>query len=159
MNTHDELLQEFREFATTASTTDALMRHMAQRLHETMTRYNWVGFYLVDPADPGILLIGPFVGSFTPNERIPLDQGLCGAAASTRQTIVVDDVSNDPRYLTGSTMVNSEIVVPIFARNKLAGELDVESYFPATFAKEEQTFVEACAAIVGKYLDKTAGRT
>ena len=130
------------------------MEHIARRLHEEMTRYNWVGFYLVDPADPGVLLIGPFVGSFTPNARIPLDTGLCGAAATTRQTVLVQDVSKDPRYLPGSTMVNSEIVVPIFVRNDLAGELDVESYFAGTFDKAEQDFVEACATIVGKYLGK-----
>jgi len=131
------------------------MEHIAQRLHEQMTRYNWVGFYLVDPADPGILLVGPFVGSFTPNARIPLDTGLCGAAATTRQTVVVQDVSSDPRYLAGSTMVNSEIVVPIFVKKTLAAELDVESYFAGTFGQADQEFVEACAALVGKHLAKT----
>ena len=64
---HDELLREFQDFAETASPAMPLMERIAQRLHEKMTRYNWVGFYLVDPADPGILLVGPFVGSFTPN--------------------------------------------------------------------------------------------
>jgi L-methionine (R)-S-oxide reductase len=127
------------------------MEHIARRLHEEMTRYNWVGFYLVEPADPSILVVGPFVGSFTPNVRIPLDTGLCGAAATSRQTVVVQDVSKDPRYLPGSTMVNSEIVVPILVKNQLAGELDVESYFPSTFNQSEQEFVEACATIVGNY--------
>ena len=130
------------------------MEHISRRLHEEMTRYNWVGFYLVDPADPGILLVGPYVGSFTPNTRIPLDTGLCGAAATTRQTVVVQDVTADPRYLPGSTMVNSEIVVPIVVKNALAGELDVESYFANTFDKAEQAFVEGCAAVVAKYLSK-----
>jgi len=130
------------------------MEHIARRLHEEMTRYNWVGFYLIDPADPGILQVGPYVGSFTPNVRIPLDTGLCGAAATTRQTVIVQDVSTDPRYLPGSTMVNSEVVVPIFVKGDLAGELDVESYFAGTFDKSEQDFVEACAAVVGKYLGK-----
>jgi GAF domain-containing protein len=151
----EELLQEFQEFVRTAETVESVMKLMAQRLHETMTRYNWVGFYLVDPADAGILLVGPFVGSFTPNARIPLDTGLCGAAASSGQTVVVDDVSKDPRYLSGSPMVNSEIVVPIFVRNKLAAELDIESYFAGTFTKSEQDFVEACAAIVGRYMEKS----
>jgi GAF domain-containing protein len=100
------------------------------------------------------LLVGPFVGSFTPNARIPLDTGLCGAAATSGQTVVVDDVSTDPRYLSGSPMVNSEIVVPIFVKNKLAAELDIESYFASTFVKSEQVFVEACATVVGKYLEK-----
>jgi L-methionine (R)-S-oxide reductase len=148
----EELLREFQNFARTAPTVQSVMERISQRLHEKMTRYNWVGFYLVDPADPGILLVGPFAGSFTPNVRIPLDTGLCGAAATSGQTIVVDDVSSDPRYLAGSPMVNSEIVVPILVKNKLAGELDIESYFAGTFSKAEQDFVEACATVVGKYL-------
>lgn len=151
---HAQLLHEFQQFATTSLTADSLMQRISQRLHESMTRYNWVGFYLVDPADPNILLVGPFVGSFTPNARIPLDTGLCGAAARTGQTVVVDDVRKDPRYLPGSSMVISEIVVPISLNNKLAAELDIESYFPGTFTKSEQDFVEACAGIVRDYLAK-----
>jgi L-methionine (R)-S-oxide reductase len=151
---HQELLREFQNFARTAPTAQSVMERISQRLHEKMTRYNWVGFYLVDPADPGVLLVGPFVGSFTPNVRIPLNTGLCGAAATSGQTVVVDDVSTDPRYLAGSPMVNSEIVVPIFVENKLAGELDIESYFASAFNKAEQDFVEACATVVGKYLGK-----
>jgi len=149
---HEQLLREFQDFSLTAPTAKSLMEHIAQRLHEKMARYKWVGFYLVDPADPGILLVGPFVGSFTPNARIPLDTGLCGSAATTGQTVVVDDVTKDPRYLSGSSMVNSEIVIPIFVKNKLAAELDIESYFAGTFTKPEQDFAEACAAVVGKYL-------
>ncbi len=154
MLVHEELLGEFQDFALAAPTAKSVMERISQRLHEEMARYNWVGFYLVDPADPGILLIGPFVGSFTPNARIPLDTGLCGAAASSGQIVVVDDVSTDPRYLPGSSMVKSEIVVPIFVRSKLAAELDIESYFASTFTKSEQDFVEACATVIGKYLGK-----
>lgn len=151
---HEELLQEFQDFAKSAPTAQSVMERISQRLHEKMARYNWVGFYLVDPADSGILLVGPFVGSFTPNARIPLDRGLCGAAARTGQTVVVHDVSTDPRYLAGSTMVKCEIVVPILVKNQLAAELDIESYFSGTFTEAEQQFVEACATVVGKYLAK-----
>lgn len=150
----EELLREFQEFARIAPTAHSVMEQVAGRLHEQMTRYNWVGFYLVDPADPGVLTVGAFVGSFTPNARIPLDRGLCGAAATRGQTIVVHDVAKDPRYLQGSAMVKCEIVVPIFVKNKLAGELDIESYFAGTFSKPEQEFIEACAAVVGRYLGK-----
>jgi L-methionine (R)-S-oxide reductase len=153
MPVHEELLREFQDFARTAPTAQSLMERIAQRLHENMTRYNWVGFYLVDPADPGILLVGAFVGSFTPNARIPLNTGLCGAAATSRQTVVVHDVSKDPRYLAGSPLVKCEVVVPIFVNNKLAAELDVESYFASVFTPVEQSFVEACASIVAKYLE------
>ena len=130
------------------------MERIAKRLHEKMTRYNWTGFYLVDPADAGYLIVGPYAGSFTPNVRIPLSRGLCGAAATSGQTIVVQDVAKDPRYLSGSSMVKSEIVVPIFVHKKLAAELDIESYFADTFTNGEQEFCEACAAIVGAFLGK-----
>ena len=154
MSVHEDLLREFQGYALTAPTVKSVMERIAQRLHEKMTRYNWVGFYLIDPADSGILLVGPFVGSFTPNVRIPLDTGLCGAAARSGQTVVVHDVSADPRYLAGSPLVKCEIVVPILVNAKLAAELDIESYFAGTFTKSDQEFVESCAAIVAKYLDK-----
>ena len=151
---HKELLQELQSFAPTTPTAQSLMQRIADRLHEKLTRYNWAGFYLVDPADPGFLIVGPYAGSFTPNARIPLKTGLCGAAASSGQVIVVQDVSKDPRYLAGSSLVKSEIVVPIFVNKKLAAELDIESYFADTFNKSEQEFIEACAVVVANYLAK-----
>jgi putative methionine-R-sulfoxide reductase with GAF domain len=106
---HKELLDELQKYALSAPTAQALMKRVAERLHERMTRYNWAGFYLVDPADPGYLIVGPYVGSFTPNVRIPLNTGLCGAAASSGKVVVVQDVTKDPRYLAGSSLVKSEI--------------------------------------------------
>lgn len=149
-----ELLQEFQGYAATAPTPQSLMEQMCKRLHEKMTRYNWVGFYLLDPADSGFLVVGPFTGSFTPNARIPLNTGLCGAAATTGKVVIVQDVTKDPRYLPGSSMVKSEIVVPIFVNKKLEAELDVESYFTDTFTPVEQEFVEACGNVVAGYLAK-----
>ncbi|HXJ13610.1 MAG TPA: hypothetical protein VNH19_15150, partial [Candidatus Limnocylindrales bacterium] len=81
--TPKELLQELQRYAAGAPAAKALMEQIAKRLHENMARYNWVGFYLVDPADAGYLIVGPYAGSFTPNARIPLSRGLCGAAASS----------------------------------------------------------------------------
>lgn len=153
---HDALLREFQEYARSAATAKALMEHISKRLHEKMARYNWAGFYLVDPHDSGILLVGPFMGSFTPNARIPLSSGLCGAAATTGETIVVHDVTKDSRYLAGSPLVRSEIVVPIFLGIRLAGELDIESYFTNTFNDVERKFVEGCAGVVRKYWEGTS---
>src|SRR6478736_6126381 len=154
MSKHQELLQEFRLFAETAANATALMTHISQRLHSELARYNWVGFYLVDKADPGMLVVGPYVGSFSPNTRIPINKGLCGAAATTKKTVVVNDVAKDPRYLSGSEIVKSEMVVPVFTRAALFGEIDINSYFANTFTAEEQQFVEACAALVAAYLEK-----
>jgi L-methionine (R)-S-oxide reductase len=146
--TQSKLLEELSAFATTAPTVEALMKRMVDDLHEKMTRYNWVGFYLIDPTDPNYLIVGPFAGSFTPNTRIPLGKGLCGAAAATGKVVVVDDVTKDPRYLPGSSMVKSEVVVPIVVNKKVVAELDAESYFANTFIDAERKFVEACAQIV-----------
>jgi L-methionine (R)-S-oxide reductase len=151
---HRELLTEFQDYAGSTPSANALMERMAKRLHEKMTRYNWTGFYLVDPADAGYLIVGPYSGSFTPNARIPLSSGLCGAAATGGKVIVVQDVSADPRYLAGSSMVKSEIVVPIFVDKKLAAELDIESYFADTFTKPEQEFIESCASVLASFLAK-----
>jgi L-methionine (R)-S-oxide reductase len=152
---HEELLREFRDFAKSAPTAQPVMELISRRLHEKITRYNWVGFYLVDPVDAGVLVIGPFVGSFTPNARIPLASGLCGAAARSGQTVVVQDVSKDPRYLAGSPLVKCEIVVPIFVKGKLAAEFDIESYFSNAFTDAEQEFVETCATVVGRCMAKS----
>jgi L-methionine (R)-S-oxide reductase len=151
---HNELLQELQGYAVTAPTAESVMERISKRLHEQMARYNWVGFYLVDPADPGYLIVGPFAGSFTPNTRFSLSIGLCGAAATSGKVVVVQDVSKDPRYLAGSSMVKSEIVVPIFVNKKLVAELDIESYFADTFTTAEQEFVEACAKLIADYMGK-----
>jgi GAF domain-containing protein len=149
-----EILEELKRFAQSAPHAEALMDRMAKRLHEKMTRYNWVGFYLVDPTDSNYLVVGPFAGSFTPNQRFPLQVGLCGAAATNGKVVVVQDVTKDPRYLAGSSMVKSELVVPIFVNQQLAAELDIESYFADTFTPLEQQFVAECAQVLQEYLAK-----
>jgi L-methionine (R)-S-oxide reductase len=154
MSKHQELLRGFRLFAETAANATALMTHISERLHSELARYNWVGFYLVDKADPGVLVVGPYVGSFSPNTRIPINKGLCGAAATTKKTVVVNDVASDPRYLSGSEIVKANMVIPILAKNELLAELDIESYFVNTFTKAEQTFAEDVAQLVGKYMEK-----
>ena len=154
MSKHQELLKDFGYVAQSARTVDALMDAIVQRLHDTMTRYNWVGFYLIDKDRPGSLVLGPHVGSFEPHESISLDKGLCGVAATTKKTVVVNDVAKDPRYLRGSELVKSEMVAPILTRGALYGEIDINSYFVETFNFDEQKFVEACAALVSGYLEK-----
>jgi L-methionine (R)-S-oxide reductase len=148
-----ELLEEFEGLARTATSVQSLMEAIARRLHEVVTRYNWVGFYLVEDSYPKALVLGPYAGSFSPHTRIPLDSGLCGAAASSGMTVLVNDVSADRRYLAGSPMVKGNLVVPIFVKKNVVAEIDVESYFTNTFQKPDQKFVEACAALVGKYME------
>ncbi len=154
MSKYDDLLKEFGYFSQSARTIDALMEQIAQRLHATMTRYNWVGFYIADTSRPGQLVLGPHEGSFEPHESVSLDKGLCGTAAATGKTVVLNNVADDPSYKTGSSLVKSEIVVPVLVKGQLYAEIDINSYFTNTFAREDQDFVEACATVVSTYLEK-----
>ncbi len=150
----EEVRNEIDELAKSAPTAQDLMQKMVKVLHERMLKYNWVGFYMLEPgANPPMLVLGAFEGAMTPHTRIPLNQGICGAAASSGQTVVVDDVSKDPRYLACSLETKSEIVVPVFARGKVVGELDIDSHFPAAFTSEHQHLVQYCAILVGKKLE------
>lgn len=150
----EEIRNELSELAQAAPTAQELMKAMARLLHDRMLKYNWVGFYLLEPgAQPPVLVLGAFEGAMTPHTRIPLNQGICGAAASSGQTVVVDDVSKDPRYLACSLETKSEIVVPVFVNGKVVGELDIDSHFPSAFTPEHQDLVQHCAMLVGKKLE------
>ncbi|MFZ1138692.1 MAG: GAF domain-containing protein [Candidatus Sulfotelmatobacter sp.] len=153
----EEIRNELTAMALAVPSAQELMQTMVKLLHERMLKYNWVGFYMLEPgAQPPMLALGAFEGAMTPHTRIPLHQGICGAAASTGQTVVVDDVSKDPRYLACSLETKSEIVVPVFVHGKVVGELDVDSHFAAAFTSEHQDLVQHCAGLVGKKLE-TAG--
>src|SRR5580704_17443997 len=152
MKRHQELLDEFERIASPGSRVEEVMRHISERLHTKLTRYNLVGFYLVDPADPSYLLLGPHSGFVTPHTRIALNQGLCGTAASLKKTLAVNDVSKDPRYLMGVEQTRSEIIVPILAGSRVIAELDINSFFKDTWNAEETAFVERCAALVERCL-------
>jgi len=153
-----ELRSELEHQAAAAKNGRELMNAIVKLLHERMLKYNWVGFYMIvdgSPSHPPMLELGPFEGAMTPHTRIPLHQGICGAAASSGKTVVVDDVSKDPRYLACSLETKSEIVVPIFVRNQVVGELDIDSHFPAAFKDEDRELVEFCAGLMGAYLAKS----
>jgi L-methionine (R)-S-oxide reductase len=152
----EEVRHEVTTLAELAPTAKDLMQGVCKLLHERMLKYNWVGFYLLEPGTkPPVLVLESFVGAMTPHTRIPLNQGICGAAASSGKTIVVDDVSKDSRYLACSLETKSEIVVPIFVKKHVAGELDIDSHFAAAFGTDDQTLVQYCAEVVGKKLEQS----
>jgi L-methionine (R)-S-oxide reductase len=152
----EEVRNEIATLSQAVPAAKDLMQGVCKLLHERMLKYNWVGFYMLEPgAQPPVLVLEAFVGAMTPHTRIPLNQGICGAAASSGKTIVVDDVSKDPRYLACSLETKSEIVVPVFVNGLVAGELDIDSHFSAAFGAEDQGLVQYCAEVVGKKLEKS----
>jgi len=151
----EEVRKEVDRLNSEARSADQLMKGITVLLNKHMLKYNWVGFYMLEPgANPPMLVLGCYQGAMTPHTRIPLNQGICGAAASSGKTVVVDDVRKDPRYLACSIETKSEIVVPIFVHGKVAGELDIDSHFLAAFGDEDRELVEYCAQLVGKRLER-----
>jgi len=149
-----DLIVELDDLARTSTTAEAFMKEIVALLHGKLTRYNWVGFYMLErEGNHDILVIGPFKGTMTPHTRIPLNQGICGAAASTGKTIVVDDVNADSRYLACSLETKSEIVVTIFFHGKVVGELDIDSHFPEAFGPDDRKLCEYAATLVGKFIE------
>ncbi|HEX6501793.1 MAG TPA: GAF domain-containing protein [Terriglobales bacterium] len=144
--------QEVDRLGASAQSPEQLMSAIVKLLHQNMLKYNWVGFYMLEKSEP-VLALGAFEGAMTPHTRIPLNQGICGAAASSGKTVVVDDVNSDSRYLACSIETKSEIVVPVFVKGRVVGELDIDSHFHAAFTPEDRKLVEHCAAVVGKYLE------
>jgi L-methionine (R)-S-oxide reductase len=154
-----EVQNEIDRLSQASGSVEDFMWETVKLLHDRMLKYNWVGFYMLEEkpvnAQPRMLVLGPFQGAMTPHTRIPLNQGICGAAASTGKTVVIDDVSLDDRYLACSTETKSEIVVPLFVRGRVVGELDIDSHFPAAFGDQDRRLVEYCASLVGQQLEKS----
>jgi len=156
---YQQLEEELNAQAGAARSAEDLMGRIVERLQARLPHFNWAGFYMIEKGeadeDP-MLVLGPYVGAETPHKRIPLNQGICGAAVSTGRTVVVDDVNADPRYLACSLETKSEIVAPVFVKGDAVGELDIDSHTPAAFTGEDRKLVEHCAALVGSYLEKSA---
>ncbi|MGO9777750.1 MAG: GAF domain-containing protein [Terracidiphilus sp.] len=155
----DSLLARIRELAAASYDLDALERGIVEAIAARLPHYNWTGFYWLDPTDAETLVLGAFAGEPTPHVRIPVSQGICGAAAASGETVVVDDVHADPRYLSCSIKTKSEIVVPIRAHGKVVGEIDIDSHAPAAFTEIDRGFVEETARIVGAFIEERSGKT
>ena len=125
---------------------DDVLRAVVEVLHDRFDHYSWVGIYLVEGDD---LVLGPWKGpEATEHVRIPVGQGICGAAAATGQTEVVEDVNADDRYLACFPSTRSEIVVPISYDGSVVGEIDIDSDRPAAFGDEDRAFLERVALLI-----------
>jgi len=131
-----------------------VLQQVVDALHDEVEHYSWVGIYLVDGAD---LVLGPWNGpQATEHVRIPVGQGVCGAAAASGVTEIVDDVNADSRYLACFPSTRSEIVVPIALEDRVVGEIDIDSDRPAAFGDDDRVLLERVALRISPYC--TVGR-
>ena len=149
----EKVKREIDTIARSSPSSLELMDRICKKLNERMLKYNWAGFYMIDEHDKDLLVLGPYIGAMTPHTKIRMHEGICGAAASQGATVVVDDVSKDSRYLACSVETKSEIVVPVFVKDKVVGELDIDSHFLAAFGPDDRELTEYCARVVGAYLE------
>jgi L-methionine (R)-S-oxide reductase len=126
----------------------ANMANAAALIFETLPDVNWVGFYRnVDDE----LILGPFQGR-PACIRMTFDQGVCGAAAKTRQVQRIEDVHLFPGHIACDSASNSEIVVPIIRDGELLGVLDIDSPKKARFTEEDEAGIVKVADILAKVL-------
>jgi len=145
----DQLLTAIESAVAAAPNANAAMQQAVRLLKDAIPYYSWAGIYLLDGDE---LVLGPYVGKPSPHTRIPLGKGICGAAASEKATIVVDDVNADPRYLACSLETRSEIVVPIMDGADVLGEIDIDSDQPAAFGAADRALLEDVAALLAEAL-------
>jgi L-methionine (R)-S-oxide reductase len=151
MNTpaHAGVLDRIRREVDAETDARGVLTRTVAVLKDAIPEYTWVGIYLLEGDE---LVLGPFLGKPSPHTRIPLGQGICGAAATEKATVIVDDVNADPRYLACSIETQSEIVVPIMHNGRVLGEIDIDSDRLAAFGAADRELLEAVAAVIAPRL-------
>lgn len=124
------------------------LQDICQLLSDEIAVFDWVGFYLVDPDADRELVLGPFVGEATDHTRIPFGTGICGQAADTEETFVVQDVNEADNYLSCSVHVQSEIVVPVMKEEEFVAEIDIDSHTKNAIRNEHRELLEETAELV-----------
>jgi GAF domain-containing protein len=117
--------------------------NLSALIFNALPELNWAGFYFFDGTE---LVVGPFQG-LPACVRIPLDKGVCGAAASTRTTQRIEDVHAFPGHIACDSASRSELVVPLVHAGALVGVLDLDSPVLARFDVEDQEGIESIARL------------
>lgn len=140
---YKEVAQEIAAVIDGETNLAARMATVSNILHHAFDHFYWTGFYLVDPQKPDELVIGPYQGTLG-CLRIPFGQGVCGAAARTRQTQIVKDVHEFPGHIACDANSESEIVTPVFDKSgALIAVFDVDSDRKAMFDDDDKAGLEA----------------
>jgi GAF domain-containing protein len=144
-----QVLAEIERIAAGDEPSDDILRRVVDLLHDRVEHYSWVGIYFVEGDE---LVLGPWRGpQATEHVRIPVGQGVCGAAAASGRTEIVDDVAADERYLACFLSTRSEIVVPIVYDRLVVAEIDIDSDQPAAFGEDDRELLERVAAAVAEH--------
>jgi HD-GYP domain-containing protein (c-di-GMP phosphodiesterase class II) len=149
----ENLISAIDRVCTEKAPWDTLAQKLCSLLRRNLKHYHWVGIYKVEDKE---LVLKAWDGpQATEHTRIPISQGICGAAVREKETLIVDNVSKDPRYLACFRNTRSEIVVPIFSGSQILGEIDIDSDAEAAFGETDRTFLEWVAGKLGSAFTQT----
>ena len=145
LNAVDQLL------ANTSEDWKKTLTHICELLQKEVAHYDWVGFYFSD-FDTRTLHLKAFAGIPTDHTTIPFGKGICGQVAESNKNFVVPDVHAQDNYLACSLATKSEIVVPVYADEKLVGQIDIDSHQLDPFTAEDHELLEWVAEFVADRL-------
>lgn len=134
---YELLLKQIAAITAAESDTIANMANIAAMIHQTFNFW-WTGFYRVQGKE---LVLGPFQGPLACS-RIAYGRGVCGTAWKEQATQIVPDVEQFPRHIACSSLSRSEIVVPVWNKDKIVAVLDIDSEHLATFDEVDQVWLE-----------------
>ncbi|MDZ4722939.1 MAG: GAF domain-containing protein [candidate division Zixibacteria bacterium] len=140
-----QLIRDITHTISDKQTETAVLQSAVELLDAYSDTFNWTGFYMMRG---NVLEVGPYIGPVTEHVRIELNKGICGATATQKKSIVVDDVRSDPRFLACSLTTRSEIVVPLMDGDVCLGEIDIDSDKPNAFNDDDKTMLEEVARII-----------
>jgi len=145
---YESQLQRARDILTTASDFSKATQKLCNELRQRNPLFDWVGFYWINPDNARELNLGAYSGEPTEHVTIPVGKGICGQAAERKETFVIQDVRLEENYLSCNPAVLSEIVIPIFSKGEVIGELDIDSHTEAAFTDEHREFLEEVVKII-----------
>jgi GAF domain-containing protein len=153
MNNHQQLIKTVHEIITdSAANRDEKLQRICDFLADKIEVFDWVGFYLPDPDAEEELVLGPFVGEDTEHTQILFGEGICGQAAASKKTFVVQDVEEADNYLSCSAKVKAEIVAPVMKDSRFLAELDIDSHQKDFISDELRELVEEVCEITAEIL-------
>ena len=151
MNHFENIKAQVQTILSGSATASDKLKKITALLQQDAEKYTWVGFYFMNHTNK-TLHLGPYTGKETEHTVIPFGKGICGQVAVSGTTYVAEDVNEESNYIACSADVRSEIVVPIYHREKLLAQLDIDSRKVNAFDDNDRKFLEELCEMISEEL-------
>ncbi len=149
-----QLIDNIRIALSDKENENDILKAAVELLDAYSTGFDWTGVYIMRD---GVLEVGPYLGPETPHTKIELNSGICGAAATGKKSIIVDDVTGDARFLACFPDTRSEIVVPLMDGDICLGEIDIDSNQNSFFSNDDRLMLEEIASMLVTRIKQVRG--